>query len=333
MKQNSCSLNLSSFAETVQLVENFVRAEIAQETIKKQLCYHTIAHAESVKRRANLIFANIKPILVTEYSVDELGRLKSLIDLSAIAHDMVQEFRVDSQPSCYPRQRLVPKSEIATANKLIEYIGSINQKLAINHNPTILFSQKDIKILEDAILATICERDPQAGKASYSFSPYSIYQPYLYNSQPKVSIVGKIIALADLGTLAIDGVQSYIQDGILIFLEDNLDLKSLIYNWENQSSLELPATKREETKTRLLNMTEFMTNLAQERYARLDLELAGFTSPIRQILKEKVLIHLNRENITQLSSKMPTGKNIALSELISFFHFYLTSSQQEISSM
>ncbi|MGL4884344.1 MAG: hypothetical protein ACRC8K_25310, partial [Waterburya sp.] len=227
MEQNCWRTKPNSFAETVQLVEDYVRAEIAQETKDKQLYYHTLDHALAVKRRANLIFQGIKPVLQASQSLEELQRLESLIALCAVAHDMVQEF-VAKTETYKPRQRIPGVSETATANKLIQYLRDLNQNLATDVKPTILFSDQDLKIIEDAIAATICARDPLAGKVSYSFSPYSIYQPYLYKSQTKISLVGNVIALADLGTLGIEGIKPYLQEGILVFIEDNLDLADLI---------------------------------------------------------------------------------------------------------
>ena len=313
MKQNSCDWKPSSFAETVQRVENYVKAEIVQESIEKQLCYHTIDHAVSVKRRANKIFESIKPVLAADLATAELKRLKSLMDLSAISHDMVQEFICPTNPS-QPRQRVVGESETATVNKLIEYLEQLDRELATKVEPDMLFSQQDKDILADAILATVCDRDPQAGKASYSFSNYSIYQPYLYNTQPKISPIGSILALADLGALAMDGMEPYIQDGIAIFLEDNPNFPSFSHNGDNLSDSE-----RELAKTKLIKMAQFMVNFARERYARLDLELAGFDPEMRQILKDSVLIHLNPNTIEQISNLVPTDTDTSLLTLVDFF--------------
>lgn len=331
MNQNRCDCKLTSFAETAQLVEDYVRREIIQETKTKQLSYHTINHAEAVKRRANLIFDSIKPILATENSCVELERMQSLLSISAIAHDMVQEFE-PTTINASPRKHLIKVSEIATAKKLTDYIKNLNQKLrSENCNSSILFNPNDLKIIEDAILATICDRDPQAEKASYSFSRYSIYQPYLYDPQPKASILGDILALADLGTLAMDGVVSYIQDGILIFLEDNLDLKKLIIVDNKKSDTQAQLIKstqgnninEESIKKRIIVMNRFIVDLARERYARLDWEIAGFSPVARKILKEKIFTGLNIENINEIETIVPTNQQTKLADLISFFRMYI----------
>ena len=352
MKSN-CYKRPGSFAETVQLVENYVREEIAKETKNKQLFYHTLRHALAVKRRASRIFEAIEPTLKPSKTADELARLKSLMDLSAMAHDMTQVF-VTNQEKLEPRKHSIGVSETATADKLIEYIQNLNRDLSSYElDASFLFKDTDINIVRDAILATICDRDPLAGKADYSFSPYSIYQPYLYNSQPKISIIGSIIALADLGALAMDGIKPYIQDGILIFIEDNLDLKELILNRDLKAylpsdhlqgnnkidlkvhNLNNPTTQLELNcldldcdliKNRLISMTRFMVNLAKERFARLELEIAGFTPQARQILTEKILTYLNAENIEKIEMILPTDEETSLSELINFFHLHLNES-------
>ena len=314
MENNNWEKKPKSFAETVQLVENYAVEEITQETNNKQLYYHTLTHALGVKRRANKIFQNIKPVLAQSTPVAKLDRLESLINLCAMAHDMVQCFHPATKAN-KSRKRSVGVSETATANKLINYIQKLNQELSTdNLDASILFNDLDIKIIQDAIMATICDRDPQAGKASYSFSPYSIYQPYLYNSQRKISVVGSIIALADLGTLGIEGVENYIREGVLIFLEDNLDLKELILNCDFSPTLD-----EQITKARLLNMTQFIVNLAKERQARLEPEISGFTAAIRQILRQQVFTCLNSKNIKKIETIVPTSDNTSLSDLIKFF--------------
>lgn len=316
MKHNSWRTKPNSFAETVQLVEDYVRAEIAQETKDKQLYYHTLAHALAVKRRANLIFQGIKPVLQASQSLEDLQRLESLIDLCAMAHDMVQQFVATTEPY-KPRQRIPGVSETATANKLIQYLRDVNQNLAIYElEQTILFRDGDLKIIEDAIAATICARDPLAGKVSYSFSPYSIYQPYLYKSQTKISLVGNVIALADLGTLGMEGIQPYLQEGILVFLEDNLDLADLIFNCSYNDSRDLNSNI---IKARLLNMARFMVSLAQERRARFELEIASFPPSARQILREQIFVYLNAENIKKIETIVPTKESTSLPDLIDFF--------------
>ena len=313
MKQNSWE-EPRSFAETVQLVENYVRQEITRETKDKQLYYHTLDHALAVKRRANTIFQAIESFIPKNQLPIELERLECLLGLCAIAHDLVQQFSVPTEIQM-PRKRTPGVSETATVAKLIKYIQQLNQRLLKRGlDASILFNDRDLVIIEEAILATICDRDPQAGKASYSFSPYSIYQPYLYNSESKISIVGNIIALADLGTLGMDGVEQYLKEGILIFLEDNLDLKDLILNCDR------PAFSATETvKTRLLNMARFMVNLARERQARLELEIADFSPQARQILRSQIFVYLNRKNIEKIIATVPTDEHTSLAELIDFF--------------
>lgn len=314
MKQSSWSKKPDSFAETVGLVESYVRQEIIQEVRNKQLYYHTLDHALAVKRRAKLIFRAIEPVLTLDRFILKSNRLENLLDVCAIAHDMVQEFVQEEAVDC-PRKRIPGISETATIDKLVEYIRQLNQELSrLNVDSSILFSDLDLAIIEDTILATICDRDPQAGKSSYSFSAYSIYQPYLYSSVPKISLLGNIIALADLGTLAIDGIEPFVREGILVFLEDNLDLKDLILNCNYPNS-----SVRAKVKLRLLNMSRFMVSLARERYARLEREIVDFPPPARQILRSQVFVHLNPQTIAKIEAKIPTDDSTSQAELIDFF--------------
>ncbi len=314
MKQNHQDEKPSSFAKTVQLVESYVQAEIIQEAKNKQLYYHNLDHALAVKRRANNIFQQIKVVLSQDNSNQELERLENLINLCGLAHDMVQLFDPPSAAN-QPRKRKVGLSEAETANKLLHYIQNLNQELAADQlDDSIYFSDRDQEIIQDAILATICDRDPQPGKADYTFSAKSIYQPYLYDHRPKISIVGSIIALADLGALGMEGIEIYIQDGILVFLEDNPDLESLILKCDRSNCF-----NDDIIKARLLAMTRFMVSLAYERQARFELEISGFTPQARQILRDKIFLGFKQENTTQIAAILPTQDNVSLPELINFF--------------
>ena len=310
MRQNYCNKNPSSFAETVELVKNYVVNEIKQETKTKQLYYHTLDHSLAVQRRAKHIFKKLEFVLSRNKSSQELERLKSLVDLCGLAHDMVQVFCLHSTVG-KPRQHISGQSEIETANKLLRYIQDLNQQLATYKlKNSVLFSDRDCQIIKDAILATICQVDPQAGTKYISTS---IYQPYLYDRSPKISIVGSIIALADLGTLGMEGVESYIQDSILIFLEDNLDLKKLVL-YGDLNNLDQMIVK-----LRLLAMARFIVSFARARYAKFELEISSFTPIARRILQDKVFTYLEPETIAEIEKIVPTDDSTSLPTLIDFF--------------
>ena len=320
MKQDYWGKKPNSFADTVQLVENYIQQEITQEVRDKRLYYHNLDHALAVKRRANYIFQQIVPVLSQNKSFAEIERLESLVEISGLAHDMVQIFE-STTTADFSRKRPVGVSEIKTANKLLKYIQKLNRELAAYQiDPSITFSDRDCQIIRDAILATICTRDPLAGKVDYTFSPYSIYQPYLYNSQPKISIVGSIVALADLGALGMDGVENYLQDGISIFWEDNPDLRDWLADRDrSDNDANYPNDESKAIVEKMLATTQFMVNLAYERKARFELEISGFDEQIRQILRDRVFIHFTRENIRKIEAMVPTQDNTSLSQLSDFF--------------
>ncbi|MGV2828224.1 hypothetical protein [Myxosarcina sp. GI1(2024)] len=306
----------NTFAETVRLVERYALEQIASETVNKQLYYHTVAHALAVKRRANFIFGAIEPVLKEERKSLDYSRLNNLLELCAIAHDMVQNF-IESSQLHTSRKRPVGVSETKTIAKLIKYIQDLDRKLSTWKVPnSVRFTSSDLETIQESISATICERDPLAGKTDYSFSEYSIYQPYLYNSIDNNSIVAQIIALADLGTLGIDGIESYLQEGVLILLEDNPDLVRLILNRE---LADLTNDLEQVTKFRLVEMTRFMVNFAKERYSRFPREIAGFSTRAQDILRHRVFKHLTLENVRQIERLTPTKTDTSLTELLSFF--------------
>ncbi len=67
-------------------------------------------------------------------------------------------------------------------------------------------------------------------------------------------------------------------------------------------------------------MTQFIVNLAQERKARFELEIAGFCLQARTILRENVFTNLNQENIERIKEIVPVNDSVSLEELIDFFY-------------
>lgn len=291
-----------SFKQTVQLIERYVIREIKLETQEKQLYYHTISHALAVKRRANIIFSNIYPHLEPQLDPLVIQRTQGFIDIASIAHDMVQEFIVNTSDP-HPRKRQRGVSENATITKLSHYIQNLNQRLSkAKSDAAIAISDKELEILTEAIQATICHS---------GLFEYSLYQSDLYN-KPDLSLVAKILALADLGTLGMDGVEAYIREGILIFLEDNLDIANFL-NHPHQFQL-LPENIHE----RILKTNCFIVNFAKERNARFKQEINSFNPRIKTIFREKIFNQLIEKNINLVVNLVPTDPKISLGELLEF---------------
>ena len=287
-----------SFPQTVQLIERYVIQEIELETRKKQLYYHTVDHALAVKRRANQIFHAIYP----ELEPKPPARTLELINIAALAHDMVQEF-VTSDDNNYPRKRQRGVSEHATIIKLTNHIQKLNQKLQeAQYSPSVGIDTTELAIIQEAIAATICHS---------GLFEHSLYQSDLYH-KPDLSLVAKIIALADLGTLGIDGVEAYIQEGILIFLEDNLDIANFLNNSHKQQQFP------ENLKNRILQANFFMLNFAQERYLRFAQEIDTFSPKIQNIFQEHLFKELNPATINNITNLVPNTQNISLEKLLNF---------------
>lgn len=308
----------NSFAEMAKLVESFALQEIRRETKQKQLYYHTVVHAYGVKRRANLIFQALKPILESSIEPVELSRLNILINICAVSHDMVQEFTPPERIHT-PRKRPVGLSEAATISKLINYIKKLNQKYTkAGVNSSAIFTDADIQIIKEAIKVTVC---------IYGNKSHCLYQPHLYNERDKLSITARIIALADLGTLGIEGVTAYLQEGVLVFLEENPDVvQMLLAQKNNRSSSKFNLSKDqliidENFRQRLLKSTRFMVDFAKDRKKRFPEEIASFTDNSKFILRDRVFKYLNSQTIQEIENLTPTNKNASLNTLLKFFNF------------
>jgi hypothetical protein len=195
---------------------------------------------------------------------------------------------------------------------LLEYIDNLNQKFGQkNCQSSVLFTDTDKQIITEAIEATICLYDP---------SDRSLYQPDLYNPEKQLSLPAKILALADLGTLGIEGVEPYLEEGSLIFLEENPDVIPLIISSETVSLHQSESIKVwEQLRQRLLKRAKFQIDFARGREARLERELQGLPPPAIAILKEQIFHHLNKTTIQYIELLTPTFVNSSIENLLTFF--------------
>lgn len=305
----------SSFVEAVTRVKNFALLEMEKETERKQLYYHTCDHVKGVQRRADRIFQAIRPYweacLDNNITPDYLSRMKQLIDLCAIAHDMVQEFLPQIQ-SYTSRRRESGVSEAATITKLLDYIKNQNEWISKEtSNHLTLFTDSDLQIITEAINATICW---------YDTSDNTIYQPDLYSSDKNLSLVARIIALADLGTLGMEGIEAFNQEGSLLFLEENPDIIPIILNPDLPYYETIDKqTFYENLRQRLLKRTRFQVNFAKGRMARLARELKGLTAEAISVLTHDVFKYLNPAIIQEIELSTPTANDTKFEELIEFF--------------
>jgi len=303
-----------NFEQAVSIIKEFAFAEVEKEAQKKQLYFHNYAHAQSVQRRAEKIFNAIEPFwdkICQESISSDSKRAKYLIDICAASHDMVQEFLPLKSPQT-ARQRESGVSENATINKLIDFIKQLNKNF-IAQNPKLppLFTLADLEIIRKSISATICLFDTNDN---------SIYQPDLYNLEQQIVLNARIIALADIGGLGIDGIPAFLQEGSLILLEENLDIIPLIKEFlakeENKSDKK---ELYENLRQRLLKRAKFQIHFAKGRYRRLNKELEGLPTEVIGVLKEKVFQYLNEEVIQEIETSTPTADDTSLEKLIEFF--------------
>jgi hypothetical protein len=298
------------FTETVNRVKIYILEEFDREITLQQLHYHNREHIEDVQRRSIIIFDAIIPYF--QVSPADTERMRLLLDLCAVAHDAIQLFIPQTTPAT-SRKREAGVSEILTIEKLITYIKDLNQQLQEHDiDRSIQFSDADISVIQEAIEATICAYDPV---------DRAIYQPDLYDRSKSLSLVSKILAFADIGSLGMDGIAAYNREGSLIFLEENPDIIPLI-STDAIAALEIdrPALY-ENIRQRLLNRANFQVNFAKSRMSRFPQEVAGFSDQVISILTSHVFQYLNNTTIQSIESTTPTDIDCSLASLIDFFDF------------
>jgi len=306
---DSASRLYSSFGEAIAEVKTFVVEEFDREIAENQLYYHNHEHINNVQRRANTIFCVISPYwqasLGNKVTPEYITRINQLLDLCAVAHDMIQVFLPQSQ-SHTSRRRETGVSESLTIEKLLDYIKHLNQQLKYCLDDSVLFTEADLSIIQDSIEATICV---------YDSNDQSIYQPALYDKNKKISIVARIIALADISSLGMDGIASYNHEGSLLFLEENPDVIPIILNQTLAENSEL----YENIRQRLLKRARFQVNFANSRFQRYSQEISYFPKEAISTLTNETFQYLNPEILQQIELTTPTNEDTSLEELMMFF--------------
>ncbi len=200
-------------------------------------------------------------------------------------------------------------SERATIERLLAYIHELNQQLDVS-SPARL-TDEDVGVIRDAIAATICTYNP---------NEQAIYQSNLYEQNSTLPIVARILALADIGALGMEGIQVYNQEGSLLFLEENLDIIPLLEESCNCLASDDPDL-RENLRQRLLKRSRFQVNFAKSRLARFEYEMVGFPEKAVPTLMHEVFQYLTPATIKEVEAITPTDEEASLEDLLKFFKF------------
>ena len=298
-----------TFAETVALLAAIALQTFAAAATEQQLYYHNEDHIRNVQRRSRQIFNTIYPALERESPGCDRTRMELLLDLCAVTHDWVQIFEPSTQAHA-TRWRKSGSSEQATIDLLLQQIDNLNQQLDYHPNHPAKLTDADIATLREAITATICVFDPVER---------SIYQPLLYQSERPIAIVPRILALADLGALGIDGIEEFNREGCLLFLEENPDVVPLLQNGSIHTLPQTHPSLAENIRLRLLKRANFQVNFAKSRLARLPKELEGFPRAIIPPLIEQIFCYLTPATIEVITTITPTHPETPLNVLLEFF--------------
>lgn len=297
-----------TFAEALARVEALLLADFDREIVQKQLYYHNHHHVNTVRRRARKLLDALRPFLV-DCAEEELARVQGLLDLCAMAHDAIQLF--EPQDDCHAsRRREAGRSEMATLERLLDYIRSVNQSL--DPSSPARFTDADLHMVREAIIATICHYDP---------ADQAIYQPSLYQTDRALPLVAHLLALADIGALGVDGVEFYNQEGSLLFLEENPDLIALIGNGQMPTLRAYHPNLYENLRQRLLRRARFQVSFARSRLARYPHEVRTLPVASLPALRHQVFKYLTEETVHIVESTTPTDEDTAAEVLVEFFQF------------
>jgi hypothetical protein len=292
------SSSLNAFAATLNQIQAAAFQEFDREIVERSLYYHNYDHVRAVQHRANVIFQTIRPYLKV---TDQPERLELLLDFCAATHDVIQIFLPITSLHA-SRRRESGVSEAATLDLLLQLIYQTNASL----------TKSDLSIIRESIEATVCTYDPQEN---------SIFQPTLYHSADPISLVARILALADIGSLGIEGITSYNAEGSLLFLEENPDVLILIEQQEIKYLSSKAPELYENIRQRLLKRTQFQVDLAKSRFKRFSQEILSFPPECLSDLRTHVFQHLTEATVTEIIQTTPTAADTPLETLLDFFQF------------
>ncbi|HEY9688624.1 MAG TPA: hypothetical protein V6D46_01425 [Coleofasciculaceae cyanobacterium] len=297
----------ATFAESIAQLKTLVLAGFDREVLEKGLCYHNRSHIEAVQRRTSQLFQVVRPELTELTELNDAGdRLALLLDFCAVAHDAVQIFLPLTDPHG-TRRREAGVSETATIEQLFQRIQTFNGQVA---HPQARITEDDCQIIREAIEATICAYDPQE---------QAIYQPSLYDRDRVISPVTRILAIADIGSLVMEGVESYNEEGRLIFLEENPDVYHFIATHQLKELAIRQPDLAENIRQRLLRRSQFQVSFARSRIKRSAQELEGLPTSAIPILLEQLFPYLTAATLEEIESITPTDSDTSFSTLINFF--------------
>jgi hypothetical protein len=305
--------SLDSFATALTQIKTLAFQEFDREISEKSLYYHNHNHIQAVQNRAQLIFQTLRPHCEANSTAD-LDRMELLLDFCAATHDLIQIFLPQTAPHT-SRRRESGMSEATTLVTIFQLMES--------HYPNA-FTVDDLAIIKAAIEATICDYDP---------SENSIFQPTLYRQVDPINWVARIVALADIGSLGIEGIASYNAEGSLLFLEENPDVYELIKQQETQRLLSESPELHENIRQRLLKRARFQVDFAKSRYHRLPQELSGFPPASIFALNNQVFQHLSTATIQTLVQTTPTAADTPLETLLNFFNFEQQTHQNVVNTL
>jgi hypothetical protein len=201
-------------------------------------------------------------------------------------------------------------SEFATIDKLLRYIQAFNQRMQQQGVDAAQFTTSDVYLIREAIEGTICSYDP---------TDLAIYQPILYNTNRTPSVLTRILVLADIGSLGMDGIATYNREGSLLFLEENPDIiPFLSYQAIGKLRISNP-NLYENLRQRLLRRAQFQVNFARSRLVRTPWEIEGLPADAISILIRDIFTYLTRETIQEIEQTTPVKEETTLEELLTFF--------------
>ncbi|HET9946447.1 MAG TPA: hypothetical protein VFQ63_00075 [Patescibacteria group bacterium] len=246
--------------------------------IENRLAYHTRPHTEGVISRTGTILraiqqANSATNLVTDRDV-------ALGEFAAAWHDTVQHWQPNNVPDAQgqemrKRKRALGDNERDSADLAVAYMKAANKQLGN------VFSRRDMKVVEEAIMLTVPNFDVALGTVTQpNFAKY------------KGNLVAQAVALGDLGGGGMEGFPTARWESDALFVEDNLDFEAYRRTYQEADRERRLSSVREPDReqlyqARMIGWLESQIRFSKGRQGQLQQEIASMDTrvqePVRQL--------------------------------------------------
>jgi len=271
-KQHSKEASFEKFDEYIQRGIERALSRIQEKyedspDPKENLPYHNKEHTEQdVIPGTELILRaihKVNPKLCTERDI-LLGKF------GGAYHDLERDRDLKKDPrkkfTVVTRQNRASRNEERSAAAAVLYMKSVNEKEGEE-----IFSNEDIKKVDESIMATKVAYDPEHNTVRST------------NLTPKSPIIARALVLADLGDAGMRGPEKFLRSGDALFKETYPGLENIFEQMRIPG--EIPDEETKFYTSAIRDWSDGQVAFAKDRKKQTRRDLEGFPKDVRSVVR------------------------------------------------